>query len=228
MTARPRDPRRRDLFRAPGAGPPGRCLLPPSSRFLIPLLSSPAAVPAFVPGRSPRPRADRCLSLLRVPNKVSSFKSTFFFLTRVPPSLSPASALAPPLVLRRVRPQRRCRQRGGGWRGGRRRCRHGKKGSCRAPRPGPRSFPSSSLFAGSQAPPGASGFPAGTPRRPQGSVPPSGAAPRAPPRCSRSRTAANGLRPPAEISGAPPPPRRGSVGRFTRLLLMCIEPLTCL
>lgn len=205
MTARPRDPRRRDLFRAPGAGPPGRCLLPPSSRFLIPLLSSPAAVPAFVPGRSPRPRADRCLSLLRVPNKVSSFKSTFFFFKARPslseprlrarPASRPAAGAAPAAV-----PAAR---RGMAGRPASLSAREEGFVSLSSPRP-----PLLSLLltvAGSQAPPGGSGFPAGTPRRPQGSVPPSGAAPRAPARCSRSRTAANGLRPPAEISGDPPP-----------------------
>lgn len=88
VTAGPRDQRRRDLFRSPVPGTSRSLLASASARFLIPLLSSPSAVPALVPGRSPRPRARRCLSLVRAPNKVFSFKSIFFFFFNPRPSLS--------------------------------------------------------------------------------------------------------------------------------------------
>lgn len=103
VTAGPRDPRRRDLFRSLVSGTSRSLLASAFACFLIPLRSSPLVVPALVPGRSPRLPAGRCLSLPRAPNKVSSFKC--IFLTHAPPFLSSSLAPAPPLV-QRVRRER--------------------------------------------------------------------------------------------------------------------------
>lgn len=98
VTAGPRDSCRRDPSRSlvPEDVPVPACFrLPPAS--WIPLLSSPSAVPAFVPGRYLRVLEPAIVCLLQAPNKVSSsgvfFKPTSS-LSRLLPRASTASPAA--------------------------------------------------------------------------------------------------------------------------------------
>lgn len=78
VTAGPRDPRRRDLFRSLVPGTSRSLLASASARFLIPLLSSPSAVPALVPGRCRSPALPALVCLLHGHQIKFLYSNAFF------------------------------------------------------------------------------------------------------------------------------------------------------